>query len=200
MLRGIVLAALAATAGLALSACGGSGRATYTINGTTTPLPPGVVSTQRASTMLANTPMSRAVLSNRFKAPAGFTVESMNPVVPTQGYGYGSVGAVVMSSTSVEYDVTFSPLTIPCQSSACTSVTRTLSVGTANPTNAQAIFSPEIGQSAECGYDPDAHQVGCDTIVNGEYISVRGDAAAVSTVDAVAVLRAASAYVAGLKP
>jgi hypothetical protein len=201
VLRRAWLGPIAVALALGAASCGGKSAApSYTITGTTTPLPPGVTSTTRASTLLANTPMSRLVLSGRFKPPAGFSVQSVNPIVPTTGYGYGAVSAKVLSPTAVEYDVTFSPMTVPCETAACTSVSRTLPVGSANPPNAQAIFSPEIGISAECGYDPDGHQVGCDSIVRDEYISVRADSSNVSTADAVAVLKAAVVYVEGLKP
>jgi hypothetical protein len=204
-LSSFLLVAVAAGLVLGLAACGGSSPPSYTFStGTTTPgatnLPPGVTSSTRASATFANTPMSRLVLSGRLRPPAGFTVVSVNPIVPTSGPAIGAVAAVVMSPTSVEYDVTFSPQTVPCLSPSCTSVTRSLPVGLANPTNAQAVFSPEVGISAECGYDPDGHQIGCDAVVKDEYIAVRAGSLSVSTADAVAVLRAAIAYVRGLKP
>jgi hypothetical protein len=147
----------------------------------------------------ANTPMSRLLLSGRLKPPSGFTLVSVNPVVPTSGPAIGAVAATVMSPPSVEYDVTFSPQTVPCLSSSCTSVTRSLPVGGANPTNSQAVFSPTVGISAECGYDPDGHQVGCDSVVKNEYIAVRATSVSVSSADAVAVLRAAIVYVQNLE-
>jgi hypothetical protein len=76
--------------------------------------------------------------------------------------------------------------------------TRTVTVGSANPQPTSAVFAPDIGRSAECGYDPDGNQVGCDTIVRDEYVAVRGISRAVSTTDAVAILRAAVVYVEGL--
>jgi len=190
--------ALAAVLAAGTTACGGgSSPGAFTEPQTaTTPVP--ASTTQRAATMLANTPMSRRVLSGRFRVPGGFVVRSVNPVVPSGAPGYGSVAAVVISPTGVEYDVTFSPTTIPCLNNACTTVTRSIPVGTANPPNAQAIFSPEIGIAAECGFDPDGHQVGCDTIVKDEYVAVRSTSSAVSTADAVAILRAAVTYVQGL--
>jgi hypothetical protein len=198
------LAAVVAGLLLGLAACGGSSSPSYTFTtGTTTPgasnLPPGVTSSTRAATTFANTPMSRLILSGRLRAPTGFTVVSVNPIVPTTGPAIGAVAAVVMSPNSVEYDVTFSPQTVPCLSPSCTSVTRSLPVGSANPTSAQAVFSPEVGLEAECGFDPDGHQVGCDAVVKDEYIAVRGASLSVSTADAVAVLRAAIAYLQGLK-
>jgi hypothetical protein len=145
--------------------------------------------------MMANMPMSRRLLSGRFRPPAGFTLQSVNPSVPLTTPAYGAVQAVLTSPTGVEYVVVFGPTTVPCITANCTSPTKSVPVGSAAPVTSSAVFAPDIGRSAECGYDSDAHVIGCDTIVNDEYIAVRGNASRISTTDAVAVLRAAVAYV-----
>jgi hypothetical protein len=145
--------------------------------------------------MLANLPMSRRLLSGRFKPPGGFTLVSVNPAIPSGQVAYGAVRAIITSPTGVEYDVMFGPPTIACTAPTCQQPTRTIPVGTANPQPNSAVFAPDVGMSAECGYDPDSHQVGCDTVVRDEYVAVRANDVNVSTSDAVAVLRAAIAYV-----
>jgi hypothetical protein len=204
-----LLAALALAVGLGLAACGGgSSDETLIVPTTTQQFVPGAgggaagaaaaaqfgnVGSRAA--MMANTPMSRLLLSGKFKPPAGFTLLSVNPSIPLGLPAYGAVRAILTSPTGVEYDVMFGPPTVPCITANCTSSSRTVPVGSANPQPTAAVFAPDVGRSAECGYDPDSHQVGCDTIVNDEYISVRANALNVSTTDAVAVLRAAIVFV-----
>ena len=196
-LRGATLALLALAAGLALSGCGGGGSDDSGAGAlallTTTTNPQSATASRNAQ--MANLAMSRKLLSGRFKPPAGFTVLSVNPSVPLGSPADGAVKAVVTSPTGVEYVVTFGPTTIPCVGAACTGSSSSVIVGSANPASPSAIFAPDIGRSAECGYDSDAHEIGCDTIVDDEYVAVHGLATAVSTVDAVAVLKAAIAYV-----
>jgi hypothetical protein len=206
--RGATRAALGLSAlGLALAggltACGGDGSSSadeLVVPTTTQAFPAGGGAGQQQAfnnrgAMMANLPMSRRLLSGRFKPPAGFTLQSVNPSIPSGQVAYGAVRAILTSPTGVEYDVMFGPPAVPCIAANCTSATRTIPVGSANPQSTSAVFAPDVGMSAECGYDPDGHQVGCDTVTRDEYISVRANDLNVSTTDAVAVLRAAIAYV-----
>jgi hypothetical protein len=190
------LAVIALVAGLALSGCGGGGDdsdAGALALLTTTTNPQSAVISRNAQ--MANLAMSRKLLSGRFAPPAGFRLLSVNPSVPLNGPADGAVEAVLTSPTGVEYVVRFTPSTVPCVGSACSGSSSSMSVGSANPPASSAIFAPDIGRSAECGYDTTGHEVGCDTIVGDEYIAVHGLATQVSTTDAVAVLKAAIAYV-----
>jgi hypothetical protein len=151
---------------------------------------------QSRSAMMANTTMSRKLLSGRLRPPHGFTVLSVNPSVPLSAPADGEVRAVVRSPTGVEYVVTFGPTTVPCVGPTCGGASsRSVPVGSANPSSSSAVFAPDIGRSAECGFDPEGPEVGCDSIVDDEYVAVHGIATSVSTADAVAVLKAAIAYV-----
>jgi hypothetical protein len=199
--RAAILAALGIVAAFGLASCGGSspGSALVTTQATTaTPSDnPGAIAARQIP-VVANTPMSRRLLSGRPVLPAGLTLQSLNPYVPTTQPPYGAVVGTVTSQTGVEYTLMFSPSTVPCvgQLGACASSLRTLTVGSANPSATGAVFSPLVGtDTAECGYDPDGHQVGCDALVGDEYVSVKSTSRKVSTADAVAVLRAAVAYV-----
>jgi hypothetical protein len=198
--RGAPLAALVVLVGLALSGCGGDSsddNALPLLTTTTTPLGGGPLGSSVASrnAMMANTTMSRKLLSGRFRAPAGFTVLSVNPSVPLGRPADGAVRAVVTSPTGVEYVVMFGPTIVPCVGANCPSASMSVPVGSANPSSSSAIFAPDIGRSAECGFDADGQRIGCDTIVDDEYISVAGNGSTVSTTDAVAILRAAVGYV-----
>jgi hypothetical protein len=190
------LAVIALLAGLVLSGCGGggddSGAGALALLTTTTNPQSAAVS---RNAQMANLAMSRKLLSGRFAPPAGFRLLSVNPSVPLNGPADGAVEAVLTSPTGVEYVVRFNPTTVPCVGSTCTGASTSMSVGSANPPASSAIFAPDIGRSAECGYDSDGHEIGCDTIVGDEYIAVHGLATQVSTTDAVAVLKAAIAYV-----
>ncbi len=200
-LRAAALAALGVVAGLGLAACGGgSSTSALVTTQATTPTPPDnpAANAARLIPLVANTPMSRRLLSGRPELPPGFTLQSLNPYVPTTQPPYGAVIAAVTSPTGVEYTLLFSPSAVPCVGAqgTCPNVFRTLTVGNANPSPSGAVFSPIAGtDTAECGYDPDGHQVGCDALVGDEYISVKSTARKVSTADAVAILRAAVAYV-----
>jgi hypothetical protein len=196
-LRLVVLAALALFAGSGLSGCGGgggddNGAGALALLGTTTTQQSAVAS---RNAQMANVAMSRRLLSGTFKPPAGFTLETVNPSVPLNRPADGAVEAVLTSPTGVEYVVMFGPTTVPCVGGGCTGASATVPIGSANPATSGAVFAPDIGRPAECGYDSDAHEIGCDSIANDEYISVHGQATGVSTLDAVAVLRAAIAYV-----
>ena len=198
----LALAAIGGLAGLGLAACGGGGLPGAGVTGVSTTTtagsgPQGAARTVAGPPMVANEPTSRRLLSGRPTLPAGFTLQSLNPYVPTTQPTYGAVSAVVTSPTGVEYAVLFSPSSIPCVGPAgsCANAFRALAVGSANPPSSGAVFSPLVGtDTAECGYNPDAGQVGCDTLVGGEYVSVTSTAPRVSTADAVAVLRAAVTY------
>jgi hypothetical protein len=202
----VTLAALAvAAAAVFLTACGGDESATDTLVDPTANqnFQPGggggganFNATGNRGAMMANLPMSRRLLSGRLKPPGGgFRLVSVNPAIPSGATAYGAVRAIIESPTGVEYDVLFGPPVVACVATNCASPTRTIPVGSANPQPNSAVFAPDIGMSAECGYDPDTHQVGCDTIVRDEYVAVRGNDQNVSTADAVAVLRAAVDYV-----
>jgi hypothetical protein len=198
--RAALLVALSVLAGLGLAACGGSGSQLVVppTTSTTTVDRNGNTVAVGGPALSSNTPMTRLLLSGRLKPPAGFTLQSVNPLVPTTQANYGAVSAILTSPTGVVYNVVFSPPTVPCTSN-CVTARKTVVVGSANPSPSGAIFAPEVGMSAECGYDPDGHQVGCDTIVSDEYVSVRATSGNVSTADAVTVLRAAIAYVQSLQ-
>jgi hypothetical protein len=199
-----MLAVLALIVGSSLSGCGGgsSDEGDLVLATTTTPTIPGQpqntqgTTFQSRSAMMANTTMSRKLLSGRFRPPAGFTVLGVNPSVPLASPADGAVRAVLRSPTDVEYVVMFGPTTVPCVGPTCGGASsRSVPVGSANPASSSAVFAPDIGRSAECGFDPEGPEVGCDSIVNDEYVSVHGIASQVSTADAVAVLKAAIAYV-----
>jgi hypothetical protein len=140
-------------------------------------------------------PLSTRLLSGTLAMPTGFKVGSINPLIPADGAPHGEVDASVMSPGGVTYGILFSPTVSPCSYAACTSATSTLTVGDASPAGAQTTFSPDLGTPARCGYDSDNPEVGCDAILGKEYISVRSNESGVSTSDAVAILRAALAYV-----
>jgi hypothetical protein len=192
---------LALAVGFALSGCGGDGsdEGDFVLATTTTPGIPGQPQSttfQSRSAMMANTAMSRKLLSGRFRPPAGFTLLSVNPSVPLSAPADGAVRAVLSSPTGVEYVVMFTPTTVPCVGPTCGGASSmSVPVGSANPASSSAVFAPDIGRSAECGYDPDGPEVGCDSIVNDEYVAVHAIASQVSTTDAVAVLKAAISYV-----
>jgi hypothetical protein len=110
------------------------------------------------------------------------------------GPPFGEVDASVTSPGGNTYEVVLSPVVVPCDYAACTSKTTTLAVGDAAPASAQVTIDPGLGTPAQCGYNSDASEVGCDAISGKEYIAVRGTGSGISTADAVVVLRAALAY------
>jgi hypothetical protein len=134
------------------------------------------------------------LLSGILTVPSGFNVTAVNPLVPADAAPYGAVTASVTSAGGAAYDVEFSPVVIPCGYAMCTSTTSSLAVGDAAPYEAQTTFAPDVGAEAQCGYNGDTLEVGCDAIVGNECISVRTSRPGVSTADAVAVLRAAVEY------
>lgn len=136
-------------------------------------------------------PLSTRLLTGTFSVPPGFTVGSINPLVPADAAPFGEVTASVTSPGGVAYDAIFSPTVVPCDYAACTETTTTLVVGNAAPPDAQVTIDPDVGTQAQCGYNSDTSEVACDAIRGEEYISVRGNGPGISTADAVVVLRAA---------
>jgi hypothetical protein len=145
-------------------------------------------------TATTRVPLSTRLLTGTFAVPAGFLVASINPLVPADAAPFGEVDASVTSPGGVAYGVVFSPIVVPCDYAACTSKTTTLAVGDAAPASAQVTIDPGLGTPAQCGYNSDAGEVGCDAISGKEYIAVRGTGSGISTADAVVILRAALAY------
>jgi hypothetical protein len=174
---------------------------------TTTPTPRGTVtvtatptasatSTVTATPMVTATPrvpLSTRLLSGTLVMPSGFTVASMNPLVPADTSPFGEVEGSVTSPSGNTYDVLFSPVVVPCGGMNCTSKTNTLAVGDAAPAYAEITIDPGLGIPARCGYS-ETSEVGCDAISGTEYISVHGTGSGISTADAVVVLRAALAH------
>jgi hypothetical protein len=145
-------------------------------------------------TATTRVPLSTRLLTGTFAVPSGFLVASINPLVPADAAPFGEVDASVTSPGGVAYGVVFSPTVVPCDYAACTSTTTTLAVGDAAPASAQVTIDPGLGTPAQCGYNSDAGEVGCDAISGKEYISVRGTGSGISTADAVVILRAALAH------
>lgn len=156
---------------------------------------PGETMTVTASpTVLSAQSLTSQLLSGTFVVPSGFTVGATNPLIPADVAPYGAVSSSVTSPSGATYDVEFSPVVIPCGYAACTSAKITLVVGNASPAQTQTSLVPDVGVPAQCGYDGDNAEVGCDAIIGPEYVAVRASGPGTSTADAVAVLRAAVEY------
>jgi Recombination endonuclease VII len=125
-------------------------------------------------TVTTRMPLSTRLLTGTFAVPSGFLVASINPLVPADAAPFGEVDASVTSPGGVAYGVVFSPTVVPCDYAACTSRTTALAVGDAAPASVQVTIDPGLGAPAQCGYDSDAGEVGCDAISGKEYIAVRG--------------------------
>jgi len=165
------------------------------------PGPSAAASSSPTPTVTASgqTELSAKLLSGAFEVPEGFTVSEINPFVPADASPFGAVDSTVMSPTGVTYSVAFSPVDVPCEYAMCTSPTSTMTVGNSTPYGAQTTFDPDLREPAMCGFDSDAGEVGCDTIIGEEYLSVNATGPDVSTADAIAVLRAAIAYLAAVQ-
>lgn len=163
---------------------------------TATPTPtrtPTTTGTPQATTT-SRVPLTTRLSTGTFSVLSGFLVTSINPLVPADTAPFGEVDASVTSPGGVAYDVVFSPVVVPCGYAACTSKTTTLAVGDVAPANSEVTIDPDLGTPAQCGYNSDASEVGCDAIHGMEYIAVRGNRSGISTADAVSILRAALAH------
>jgi hypothetical protein len=164
-----------------------------TVTATSTVAATPMVTATPTVTATSRVPLSTRLLTGPFVVPSGFTVGSINPLVPADSPPFGEVTTSVTSPGGVAYNVLFSPVVVPCGYAACTSKTTTLAVGDAAPAYAAVTFDPALNAPAKCGYS-EASEVACDAIHGKEYIAVRGSGTRISTADAVVILRAALAY------
>jgi hypothetical protein len=133
--------AISLTAGCTATATSSMVTVTSTVTATPTATAmPTVTATSRV-------PLSTRLLTGTFAVPSGFTVGSINPLVPADAPPFGEVTTSVTSPGGVAYDVLFSPVVVPCGYAACTSKTTTLAVGDAAPAYAVVTFDPALNRS-----------------------------------------------------